>query len=154
MERRAAFGQIGVVAAAAGLAGLPSLASADGAVSGSTITKARVVYGSRIAALASAVDAGDFKAIAAEKNAFILFNSGAYPTSKDKSKKAAAIEGVNKIFSAIRAGDKAAVKTAYSAYVAANGITALPTADPANSQSYSSDYGYLVKTKAAAVYVR
>jgi hypothetical protein len=152
MDRRAAFGQIG--AAAAVMAGLPSVASADGAVSAATITKAKIVYGSRIAALKDAVEKGDFKAVAAEKSAFILFNSGAYPTAKDKSKKAAAIEGVNAIFSAIRSGDKAALKSAYSAYVAANGIKPLPKVDGATSQSYSSDYSYLVKTPAAAVYVR
>ena len=31
---------------------------------------------------------GDFKAVAEEANAFILFNSGAYPGTKNKDKKA------------------------------------------------------------------
>ena len=38
-----------------------------------------------------AVAAGDFAAVAAEKNAFILFNSGAFPGTKNKDKKNAAI---------------------------------------------------------------
>merc|ERR1712154_416988 len=142
-DRRAAFGQIG--AAAAVLAGVPA-----GAVSAATILKAKIVYGGRIAALAGAVDAGDFKAVAAEKNAFILFNSGAYPTAKDKSKKAAAIEGVNAIFGAIRSGDKAGLKSAYASYVAANEISSVGKVDASNSQSYSSDFSYFAKTDAAA----
>ena len=43
---------------------------------------------------------GDFAAVADEKNAFVLFNSGAYPAIKDKSKKAEAIAGTNAIFAA------------------------------------------------------
>ena len=43
-----------------------------GAVSGATILKAKVKYGTRIAALKSAVAAGDFAAVAAEKSAFIV----------------------------------------------------------------------------------
>eukprot|EP00568_Trieres_chinensis_P007494 CAMPEP_0183290714 /NCGR_PEP_ID=MMETSP0160_2-20130417/339_1 /TAXON_ID=2839 ORGANISM="Odontella Sinensis, Strain Grunow 1884" /NCGR_SAMPLE_ID=MMETSP0160_2 /ASSEMBLY_ACC=CAM_ASM_000250 /LENGTH=181 /DNA_ID=CAMNT_0025451367 /DNA_START=111 /DNA_END=656 /DNA_ORIENTATION=- len=150
MDRRAAFGQIG--AAAAVLAGVPSVASADGAVSFATIGRARGIYGDRIAALKSAVDAGDFAAVAAEKNAFILFNSGAY--AKDKTKKAAAIEGTNKIFAAIRSKDKAALSSAYSSYVSTNSINALPTIDNDAGQGYSGDYDYRARTKAGAIYVR
>merc|ERR1719223_1996776 len=76
MDRRAAFGQIATAGAV--LAGVPAIASADGAVSSASINRARGLYGERIVALAGAVSAGDFKAIAEEKNAFILFNSGAY----------------------------------------------------------------------------
>jgi hypothetical protein len=151
VDRRAALGQIGVAAAA--LAGVPAIASADGAVSAATITKARMVYGERIVGLKSAVEKGDFAAVAAEKNAFILFNSGAYPGAKNKAKKAAAVDAVNKIFAAIRAGDKAALKSAYTAYVKDNTITGLPL-DADKGQSYSGDYSYTVKTKAASVYVR
>merc|ERR1712194_906768 len=76
MDRRVAFGQIATAGAV--LAGVPAIASADGAISGSTRIKAKVIYGSRIGALEQAVAAGDFAAIVAEKNAFILFNSGVY----------------------------------------------------------------------------
>jgi Photosystem II Psb31 protein len=152
MDRRVAFGQI--AAAGAVLAGVPAIASADGAVSTASITKAKVVYGSRIAALKPAVEKGDFAALVAEKNAFILFNSGAYPTAKQKPAKKAAIEQVNAIFSAVRKGDKAAVKAAYDKYVAANEIKDVLSASASGGQTYSSDFGYVVKTKAASVYVR
>lgn len=149
VDRRIAFGQIGI--AAAGLAGLPSIAAADGAVSAATITKAKIVYGGRIAALKDAVAKGDFNAVAEEKNAFVLFNSGAYPTAKSKADKAAAIEGTNKIFAAIRSGDKGALKSAYDSYVKENDIQPIPTVDPNKGQGYSSDYSYLQKTPAAYV---
>ena len=147
MDRRVAVGQI--AAGAAVMAGVPSIASADGAISSATKTKARIVYGNRIAALKKAVDAGDFGAIVEEKNAFILFNSGVYPTPKEKADKQAAIEDVNKIFSGIRKGDKAAVKAAYDSYVKTNDIKSLDQLNASSGQSYSSDFGYTVKTPAA-----
>ena len=100
-DRRAALVQIAGAAAAV----VPFAANADGAVSSASIGRARGIYGNRIAALASAVAAGDFGAVVDEKTAFILFNSGAYP--KDKAKKASAISGTNAIFAAVRAQDKA-----------------------------------------------
>ena len=148
MDRRAAMGAM----AAAALVAVPSMASADGAVSKATIQRAKFTYGSRVAALKDAVAAGDFAAVADEKSAFILFNSGAYP--KDKAKKAAAIEGTNAIFAAIRAKDKAALKSSYEAYSAANGIKEYDALSASSGQGYSSDYDYRVKTKQAAIYVR
>jgi hypothetical protein len=145
MDRRSAFGQIATAGAV--LAGVPAIASADGAASAATRERARAVYGNRIAALKAAVDAGDFGAIADEKNAFILFNSGAYST--DKAKKKAAIAGTNSIFAAIRSGDKAAVKKAYSDYVASNNIKAFESVKSDNGQGYSSDFDYRVKTPSA-----
>jgi prepilin-type processing-associated H-X9-DG protein len=53
-------------------------AFADGAVSAATIARARGIYGGRILGLSDAVAKGDFEAIKAEKNAFVLFSSGAY----------------------------------------------------------------------------
>ena len=140
--------------AAAGLVALPNMASADGAISSASIQRAKFQYGSRIAALKSAVSAGDFAAIADEKNAFVLFNSGAYPAAKDKSKKAAAISQTNAIFAAIRAKDKAALKSAYDTYVAANEIKEPKAIDASYGQGYSSDFDYRVRTKQAAIYVR
>lgn len=145
MDRRAAFGQIATSGAV--LAGIPAIASADGAVSGASKERARGIYGSRIAALQGAVDAGDFAAIAEEKNAFILFNSGAYATNK--AAKNAAVAGTNKIFAAIRSGDKAAVKSAYAEYIAANGIKNRLAAETVDGQTYSGDFDYRVGTKAA-----
>ena len=150
MDRRAAMGAI----AAAGLVAVPNMALADGAVSAATVQRSKFQYGSRIAALKDAVASGDFGAVADEKNAFVLFNSGAYPTAKNKSKKAAAIEGTNAIFAAIRAKDKAALKKAYDSYVAANDIKAPSPLDANKGQGYSSDYDYRVRTPQAAVYVR
>jgi hypothetical protein len=147
MERRVAFGQIATAGAV--LAGLPTIASADGAVSAATKTKAKIVYGSRIAALKKAVDSGDFAAIADEKSAFILFNSGVYPTPKEKAAKKAAIDDVNALFAGIRKGDKAAVKSAYDKYVKANGIDNVLSKSTGGGQSYSSDYSYLAKSPAA-----
>ena len=149
MDRRAAFGQMATAGAV--LAGLPSIASADGAVSSATITKARGKYGDRISALKSAVDAGDFAAVAEEKNAFILFNSGAYPGTKNKANFSAAVAGTNKIFAAIRAGDKAGLQSAYADYVSSNSITALPAVGADGGQGYSSDFGWAARTKAGYV---
>jgi hypothetical protein len=154
-DRRAAFGTFGQIAVGAAVfAGLPQVASADGAVSAGTITKAKAVYGARIYALKKAVDAGDFEAIAADKAAFVLFNSGAYPNVKTKPMKAEAIKGTNAIFAAMKAGDKAACKTAYTKYVADNGIKPFPVVDVATGQGYSGDFDYRVRTSAAAIYQR
>ena len=148
MDRRAAMGAI----AAAGLVAVPSIASADGAVSKATKQRARFQYGSRISALKSAVAKGDFGAVAAEKSAFILFNSGAY--AGEKAKKDAAIAGTNAIFAAIRSKDTAALKKAYDTYVASNSISEFKAISSSEGQGYSSDYDYRVKTPQAAVYVR
>ena len=53
-------------------------AFADGAVSTATIARARGIYGGRILDLKDAVAKGDLAAVKAEKNAFVLFASGAY----------------------------------------------------------------------------
>jgi Photosystem II Psb31 protein len=152
MDRRAAFGAF--AGAAAVVAGVPQIASADGAVSGASILKARQIYGGRILELKSAVDSGNFDAITSEKTAFVLFNSGAYPTAKDKASKKAAIAGTNAIFAAAKAGDKAALASAYKSYVAANDIKGLPTVSKNSGQGYSSDFDYRRGTSAGAVYVR
>jgi hypothetical protein len=150
MDRRAVMGAI----AAAGLVAAPVMASADGAVSAATVQRSKFNYGTRVAALKSAVDAGDFDAVAAEKNAFILFNSGAYPSSKSKPQKTAAIAGTNAIFAAIRSKDKSALKAAYGDYVKGNGIKEYAAVTANQGQGYSSDFDYRVGTKQAAIYVR
>ena len=142
MDRRTAATQIATTAAV--LSGLPSLALADGARSAATEERARGIYGQRIAALESAVNAGDFGAVAAEKNAFILYNSGAISS---KAKKAEAIKGTNAIFAAIRAKDAGALKSAYAAYKSSNDIKAIK-ADVSTGQGYSSDYDYKTRTAA------
>eukprot|EP00814_Leptocylindrus_danicus_P014383 CAMPEP_0116048076 /NCGR_PEP_ID=MMETSP0321-20121206/29337_1 /TAXON_ID=163516 /ORGANISM="Leptocylindrus danicus var. danicus, Strain B650" /LENGTH=186 /DNA_ID=CAMNT_0003530209 /DNA_START=1028 /DNA_END=1588 /DNA_ORIENTATION=+ len=154
MDRRTAFA---AASAAAVTAAMPMAAMADGAVSAATVNRARGIYGDRIAALKSAVAAGDFKAVAAEKNAFILFNSGAYPGAKNKDKKNSAITGTNAIFAAIRSGDKSALASAYDDYMKTNGISALPdvsTDGKSPGQGYSCDYDFRARTNAGAIYVR
>jgi len=141
MDRRAAAGQI--AAGAAVLAGLPSLALADGARSASTQSRARGIYGQRIAGLESAVNSGDFGAVAAEKNAFILFNSGAL----NKSDQAAAVKQTNAIFAAIRSKDSAALKSAYGAYKSSNDIAVIAV-DKDGGQGYSNDYDFKTRTPA------
>lgn len=111
--------------------------------------RARGLYGERIVSLKKAVESGDFAAVADEKNAFILFNSGAYPRVVDKPAKAAAVEGTNAIFAAVKAQDAGALKSAYKSYVASNGITGIPAVSNKDGQGYSGDYDYKVKTKAA-----
>jgi len=150
MDRRAAFGQIATAGAV--LASIPTIASADGSVSTTTIQRAKGLYGSRIADLKDAVNKGDFAAVAAEKNAFILYNSGVYP--KDKARKAVAVTGTNQIFAAIRASDKAALKTAYSGYIDTNKITGLPPVDPNTGQGISNDFDFKRASPAGAIYVR
>ena len=147
MDRRGAFGQI--AAAAAVVTGVPAIASADGAVSPATKMKAKAVYGNKIAMLKDAVSSGDFGKIVDEKNAFILFNSGAYPRVVDKQAKADAVAATNEIFAAVNAGDAGALKKAYSSYVAANEISPLPAVSNKDGQGYSGDYDYRVKTSAA-----
>lgn len=147
VDRRAAFGQLAVGAAV--LAGVPSVASADGAVSAASIAKAKTVYGSRIADLKNDVNAGNFSAVAGEKNAFILFNSGVYPTPKDKAKKADSIALTNEIFGAVRTKDAAGLKKAYDAYVKFNDCKPLSEINPDKGQSYSSDYSYFGRTPSA-----
>jgi Photosystem II Psb31 protein len=149
MDRRSAVSQVAfTAAAAAGALAAPQLALADGAVSAATKQRATAVYGGKIAALKSAVDSGNFSAVADEKNAFILFNSGAYPTAKDKSSKAAAVAATNDIFKAVKAGDKAGLKKAYDSYVASNGIKPLPALTVDKGQGFGSDYDYRARTVA------
>jgi hypothetical protein len=148
VDRRVAFGQIAAVAAFA----VPAIANADGAVSKSTVFRARGVYGNRIASLKGAVDAGDFAAIVAEKNAFVLFNSGAYPSIKERASKSAAIEATNKIFAAVKSQDKSALKSAYDAYVKQNDVVGYT--DSKGGQTYSSDADYRVRTPQAYIYQR
>jgi len=145
VDRRAAFGQIAIGAAV--VAGVPQIAAADGAVSAATIARAKGIYGDRIASLKSAVEKGDFATVADEKNAFVLFNSGAYPRVTDKAAKKAAIQGTNEIFAAVKAKDAGALKKAYSSYVAANEIKPLPAVSNKDGQGYSGDFDYRVKTK-------
>ena len=145
LDRRAALQQsLGVVA---GALALPQVASADGAVSTTTIQRSRGIYGGRIAALKDAVAKGDFAAVADEKNAFLLFNSGAY-TQKNpqiKAAKAATVAAYDDVASAVAAKDAGKLKAAYAAYVKAADIDINPKPlDVMSGQGYSNDYDWKV----------
>lgn len=98
-SRRSAFATL-TAGAALGLSTvLPAPALADGARSAATKSRARGIYGSRIAALEPAARAGDFAAFGEESKAFVLFNSGAL----DKKDLPDAIEATNAVFGAVKA---------------------------------------------------
>lgn len=104
-------GAVAAVAAAA----VPSAAFADGAKSRATQSRARGIYGGRVAALSDAVAKGDSAAVLAEKNAFQLFVSGAYSTTKGK--RAEATKLASAVISAAEAGDASALKSSYAAFM-------------------------------------
>jgi len=151
MDRRSAMGGI---AAAAGIAAMPGIAAADGAVSKASVQRARYTYGVRITGLADAVKSGDFAAVAAEKNAFILYNSGAYPGTKNKEAKNNAIAATNEIFKAIRGKDAKALKSSYDAYLKTVNMSDYQAVSADEGQGYSADYDYRVRTKQASIWVR
>merc|ERR1712224_1100925 len=97
-----------LVGAVAGAVVMPQVAMADGAVSVATIQRARGIYGGRIAGLKDAVSKGDFAAVESEKNAFILFNSGAYRTNSPKAKaeKAATVAAYEDVLAAVSAKEQ------------------------------------------------
>merc|ERR1711924_257196 len=96
---------------------------ADGAVSIATIQRARGIYGG-VSRDSRRRCPGDFAAVESEKNAFILFNSGAYRTKSPKAKaeKAAAEAAYADILAAVSAKDAGKLKSSYAAYVKAADI--------------------------------
>lgn len=111
----------------------------------------------RIADLKDAVNKGDFAAVLAEKNAFDLFNSGAYAQKSaiTKAQKAVAVTETKNIMEAIASKNAQQLKTSYAAYVKNAGIedqnSALRLAD---GQGYSTDYDWKVRTKKGVIYQR
>jgi len=143
--------------AVAGAVVMPQVAMADGAVSTATIQRARGIYGGRIAGLKDAVSKGDFAAVESEKNAFILFNSGAYRTNSPKAKaeKAATVAAYEDVLAAVSAKDAGKLKTSYAAYVKAADIDINPKPlDQMSGQGYSNDYDWKVKTDKGVIYQR
>jgi len=153
MDRRSAMGA--VAAAGVVVAVMPSVASADGAISKATIQRSRYIYGVRITSLQEAVDKGDFASVAAEKNAFILYNSGAYPTKKQKEQKNKAVTATNNVFGSIRAKDAAALKTSFKEYLVVTDMSDFQAElDGEKGQGYSTDSDYRKLTKQGKIYVR
>ena len=130
-------------------------ANADGAVSLATMARSRGIYGTRVADLADAVEKGDFEAVLAEKNAFVLFNnSNNRPKNKEEKKINAVKQEV--VLAAAAKGDKAALKAAYADYIK---TASLPNAvykgrDADYSQGYSNDYDWKARTNRGTIYVR
>lgn len=154
-ERRDVLGQaagaLGLVFSGAGAA------VADGAVSQTTVARARGIYGGRILALEDAVKAGKLDAVLAEKNAFALFNSGAYklPGAKNKETKAKAVAATDALLAACAAGDKAKAAAAYKEFLSVADISAgYEGKTKAYTQGYSTEYDWKFKTDKGTIYVR
>ncbi|CAM9754311.1 unnamed protein product [Chrysoparadoxa australica] len=146
---------LGTATAAIVAGAVTESASADGAVSLATIARAKGIYGGRILGLKDAVSKGDFDAVGAEKNAFVLYNSGAYKRGNvdDKANQAQATALTKEIMAAVSAKDKAALGKAYSAYVKLIDIDT-KLYDPAGSQGISSDYDWKSRTNKGTIYQR
>ena len=96
-------------------------------------------------------------AVADEKNAFILFNSGAYQlkTPAAKAAKAVAQEGTADIFAAVDAKDAGKLKAAYAAYTKNAGIDLSPAKESVmGGQGFGSDYDWKNRTPKGTVYQR
>merc|ERR1711904_369011 len=141
--------------AVAGAVVMPQVAMANS--NAPAIQRARGIYGGRIAGLKDAVSKGDFAAVESEKNAFILFNSGAYRTNSPKAKaeKAATVAAYEDVLAAVSAKDAGKLKTSYAAYVKAADIDINPKPlDQMSGRGYSNDYDWKVKTDKGVIYQR
>lgn len=111
---------LGVVALGFSLAG-PMPAMADGAVSASTIYRARNYYGGRILDLAEAADKGNFAAFEDKKskNGFDLFISGSNRRNNEASKELKSTEEKikNDLYAAVNAKDAGKLKAAYKEFI-------------------------------------
>jgi Photosystem II Psb31 protein len=111
---------VGVAAMGFALAGPVQIVNADGAVSISTIYRARTSYGAKIVDAEDAVQKGDFATLGSKKlqNAFDLFISGGNAKStvgKATAKKEKDLEAA--FFAAVKAKDAAKVKSVYSEFI-------------------------------------
>mmetsp|Transcript_28361 Transcript_28361/g.95490 ORF Transcript_28361/g.95490 Transcript_28361/m.95490 type:complete len:186 (+) Transcript_28361:63-620(+) len=152
--RRAFVTQVAGAMAAGILA--PGVAHADGAVSKATVARSRGIYGGRVLDLDEAVKKGDFAAVLDEKNAFELFNSGAYMTKGEANKegKAAAIAEYKNIMTAVAAKDKEGLQKSYAAYVKNANIVSQFPSDLMSGQGYSTEYDWKKGTKKGTIYQR
>jgi len=152
-SRREVVEQAAAAVGAALLAPRPALA--DGAVSPATVQRARGIYGARIAALKSAVDKGDFGAVLDEKNAFDLFNSGAFAirSAIAKESKAKSIAATEEILAAAAAGDKSKLKSAYDTFMKNAGISS-GSIDITYGQGYQSEFDWKARTPKGTIYQR
>ncbi|KAG5190811.1 extrinsic protein in photosystem II [Tribonema minus] len=140
------------VSAAAAAAVFPQLAFADGAVSESTVQRAKGIYGDKVLNLAGAVKAGNFEAVKAESGAISLLTSGGFARAS-KADKAAAKAAKDAIFAAVESKDAAKLQSAYADLVKLAKIPA-STAGGGDTQGYSSDYDWKARTAKGTIYVR
>eukprot|EP00611_Tribonema_gayanum_P006442 TRINITY_DN1572_c0_g2_i3.p1 TRINITY_DN1572_c0_g2~~TRINITY_DN1572_c0_g2_i3.p1 ORF type:complete len:159 (-),score=66.64 TRINITY_DN1572_c0_g2_i3:315-791(-) len=151
-ESRRAVLQTVFTAAAVAAVAIPELAFADGAVSEATVQRAKGIYGDKVLSLAGAVKAGNFEAVAAEKNAITLLASGGFGmSSKADKKQAQALK--NAIFAAIDTKNAAALQSAYGDLIKLAKIPA-STGGGGDTQGYSSDYDWKARTAKGTIYVR
>lgn len=112
---------LGVAVMGVALAGPVAPALADGAVSASTVFRARTSYGAKIYDLNAAASKGDFSAFNDKKakNAFDLFISGSNAQKSDvsKARKASELEIQKEIFAAVDAKDAGKLKAAFDKFV-------------------------------------
>lgn len=111
---------LGVAAMGFALAGPVQIVNADGAVSASTVFRARNSYGAKIVNAGAAVDKADFAALSSKKlnNAFDLFISSGNPKSisgKATAKKEKELEAA--FFAAVKAKDSSKVKSVYNEFI-------------------------------------
>eukprot|EP01038_Epipyxis_sp_PR26KG_P007124 gene7124-9722_t len=118
------FGKaLGIAAMGVVLAGpaIPMAAMADGAVSASTVYRARNSYGNRILGLESAANSGNFAAFEDKKaiNGFDLFisASNALNSKTDKERKAAEKSIQANLYAAVKAKDSGKLKSAYADFI-------------------------------------
>jgi len=111
---------LGVAAMGFALAGPVQNVNADGAVSVSTVYRARSTYGARIVEAEAAVQKGDFAALSSKKlaNGFDLFISGGnFPSVAGKATAKKEKELANQFFAAVKAKDSGKVRSAYSEFM-------------------------------------
>jgi hypothetical protein len=112
---------LGVAAMGIALTGPVQFATADGAVSKSTVYRARTNYGAKILDIGAAVNKGDFSAFENKKtlNAFDLFISGSNALgSKTDKERAAAEKAIQaNIYSAVKAKDAGKLRASYDEFI-------------------------------------
>ena len=104
--------------------------------------------------LQDAVNKGDFDAVADEKNAFELFNSGAYQAAGGvaQAQRAVSVENYGAIKEAVASKNAAGLKAAYKKFIDDADIASL--LEPVSGQGMSADYDWKARGVKGYVYVR
>lgn len=135
----------------------PLVANADGAVSASTVFRARNFYGNKIKDLSDDASKGNFAAFENKKtlNAFDLFisESNAQRSAIAKERKKAELALQAKIYDAVKNKDRAQLAANYNQFIKVADLTSefkLTDAGQTDSSGYSPTYG----TPRQQLYVR